>query len=440
MKLAAASSLDDREAFHRLAGSTDTADAMLMGHEFAAQLSSLAAGARDVATQSFIGRAVAQIREQLSAPEFGKAGALYGKLTAQPDPNAQQLTDPNAIREALKSADGQVGTPEALRQLTDSILAAHDAKKQFGGGGTDKGISRHLSELADKFKAAQDAVTLDGGPAGRVFDFFTDKPGADARGLKGAPETIVLNALRPQMERLLPVLGKENDRYTGDPEKPSHPEPAKSTGELQSLYRERMDNLAQTVNSPDPDAIAESLKGLPNIPPDVATAVATDAHQRMAQLLADMPKPNASIRGKAFETLSSSDLRKANAMWEATTKPMSVFADFHSGTIDYDKAQYAWKQYPGLQQAAQAGLMDALHAHLSEDERAAIPDSTLTQLDYLLGFNGALQTSVDRGFSSRMTAIGQQQQEQSKSPQGNQLELESSKPTFTERLAQARKG
>ncbi len=417
----------------------DTSGAMLTGHELARKLSELSDGASDQVTKNYIADSVGKLQQALSSASFGKAGAVYGKLTAAPDPTFQHLLDPAAVREMLRMTDTRGQTPGALQQLTQSVLDAHEAAKQLGGPSNGKDAAKQTRALAEQFSAAQDAVTLDGGPAGRVFDFFSGKMGADATGLRGAPQTIVLNAIRPQMERMLPALGKASDRYTGEPDKPSHPEPPKSSGELQSLYRERMANLSSAVNQPNPDAVASSLKGLPNIPPDVTAAVGIDAQQRMAQLLQDMPRPTQSIRGKAFETLSSNDLRRADAMWEATTKPMSVFSDFHSGTIDYDKAQYAWKQYPGLQQAAQAGLMDALHAHLDDDERANIPDSTLTQLDYLLGFNGSLQPSVDRGFASRMTAIAAQQaQEQPK--QNAQLDLATSKPTYTERLAQARKG
>jgi hypothetical protein len=429
-----------RAALQRLQ-SSDVPDAMTTGHDLARLLSGMSEGAADQITKEYANRQVNTISSQLSAPAFGKAGELYSKLTAPPDPGYQQLLDPGALRAALSKADSTGVLPGALKLLAAAVLDAYDAKKQFGGGGgggADREVAKHLKAVEDKFAKAEKAVTLDGGPAGRVLDYFTGKPGADAAGLRGAPELTVLNTMRPQMERLLPVLGKKDERYTGGgSDRTPIPSLPKSNGELQSLYSERMQTLSQNVASPDPESIAASLKGLPNVPPSVQVAIGSDAQERMARLLQDMPKPTANIRGKAYETLSSDDLRKANVMWEATVKPMSVFSDFHSGTIDYDKAQYAWKQYPGLQQAAQAGLMDALHSHLDDDERANIPDSTLTQLDYLLGFNGTLQTSVDRGFSSRMTAMGQA--ESQKKPQHNgPLELSTSKPTFTERIAQGR--
>lgn len=413
----------------------DVPGALSIGHALTRQLALFSQAAHAEVTRSYIASQVSQMQQALGNQAFGKAGEAYAKLTGAPGDTAA-LTDPGTIRSELANAQARGATPDSLKQLTSAVLDAHEAKRLLGGGGADKSVARAMSSLVDQFHAAQDAVTLDGGPAGRVFDFFKTGNSADVTGLRGSPQTIVLNAVRPQMERLLPVLGKDPERYAGTAaEHPSAPEMPKSTGELASLYRERMANLASAVTSPDPDAGGE-LHGLPSIPPAMASAVVSDSQQRMAQLLADMPKPTANVRGKAYETLSSADLRKADAMWEATTKPMSVFADFHAGTLDYDKAQYAWKQYPGLQQAAQAGLMDALHAHLDDDERAAIPDSVLTQCDYLLGFNGTLQSSVDRGFASRMTALGDQQQQAPK-PTAS-LELPGAEPTYTERLAGAK--
>jgi hypothetical protein len=128
-------------------------------------------------------------------------------------------------------------------------------------------------------------------------------------------------------------------------------------------------------------------------------------------------------------------------MWEATEKPMSVFDDFARGTVDYDKARYAWKQYPGLQRAAQAGFLDAVSSHLSEGERANMPDRMLTQIDFLLGFNGQLQSTVSREFVARIEALNEAEKEKAPSGGGGgALELPAAEETFTQRLANARKG
>jgi hypothetical protein len=170
------------------------------------------------------------------------------------------------------------------------------------------------------------------------------------------------------------------------------------------------------------------------MPKEMAGVIGVDYQQKLSKLAADIPKPVPNIRGKAYETLSSDDLRLANAMWEATTKPLSIFEDFSKGAVDYDKVQYAWAQYPGLQQAAQVGLLD-LMGQLTESDKAGIPDPTLTQLDNLLGFGGTLQPTLAPDFVYRigqMTAGAQQEQG---GPSGGSLDLPTTEPTFTNRIA-----
>lgn len=174
------------------------------------------------------------------------------------------------------------------------------------------------------------------------------------------------------------------------------------------------------------------------LPPEVQAQAGADMQQKLSQLMSDIPKPVPNVRGKAWETLSSSDLRKSQAMWEATMQPMSVFEDFQRGNVDYDKVRYAWKQYPGLKTAAQAGLIDIIHAQLGEEERASISDGMLTQLDNLFGFDGTLQPTLDAGFAQRMSALAAPEQNRPK-PQGNGvLKMPGSEPTFTQRIAGAK--
>jgi len=115
-------------------------------------------------------------------------------------------------------------------------------------------------------------------------------------------------------------------------------------------------------------------------------------------------------------------------------EPLSVFQDFARGAVDYDKVKYAWRQYPGLQQAAQAGVIDVLTHDLDDKQREAIPDPVLSQLDYLLGFGGKLQPNVAPDFAARMSALPPQEQKDQPRPTG-MLELPGAEPTFTERIA-----
>jgi len=203
----------------------------------------------------------------------------------------------------------------------------------------------------------------------------------------------------------------------------------------QRRYREQLDKVNKAVNEPDPQKHMDLLDKVSDFPAPFLIAASSDMSTKMAQLQLDMPKPEPNIRGKAYETLSSQQVKLANSMYEATVNPMSVFSDFACGTIDYDKVQYAWKQYPALKDAAQAGLMDVFQTRLDEKQRGAVPDSILTQLDNLFGFEGKLQPSLDHGFASRMEQLMKPPPPQPKPQSSGPLKLPGSQPTYTERLS-----
>ena len=212
------------------------------------------------------------------------------------------------------------------------------------------------------------------------------------------------------------------------------PRPAReqlSVAEQQKQYSERLDRLSRLSAMPEDAATAAILGALP---PEMAAVVGVAFSERLKQLLADMPKPQSSLRGKAYETLPSDDVRKGNAMWEATVDPMSVFADYKAGDVDYDKVKYAWKQYPGMKEMLQVALLDALQAQLTDAQKQAIPETTWTQIDYLLGFGGQLQGSVNPDFSARMDQLGAQDRNQEKKQGARRMNLPTAKKTFTERM------
>jgi hypothetical protein len=202
------------------------------------------------------------------------------------------------------------------------------------------------------------------------------------------------------------------------------------------LYNARMDQLSGLVAGATPEAAERRERVIASLPPELQGMAGTDMQAKLTQLVQDIPKPQPNIRGKSHEGLSRADLRKANAMYEATVDPMSVFSDFAAGDIDYDKVSYAWRQYPGLKLAAQAGLGDILEQQLSEDERSGISDTMLSQLDSLFGFEGELQPTLNRQFSSRIDQLAQAQQPENPPPRpGGKLQTPATQPTFTERLS-----
>ena len=116
--------------------------------------------------------------------------------------------------------------------------------------------------------------------------------------------------------------------------------------------------------------------------------------------------------------------------------PMSVYGDLASGALDYDKLNYAWKQYPGILEASQMALVDIVHTHLDDSQRAAMPEHVLSQLDLAFKMEGALTKSLDRGMSQRVDQANQQlaQQTQQQGGPRSMLRTPGAKPTMTQRI------
>jgi hypothetical protein len=194
-------------------------------------------------------------------------------------------------------------------------------------------------------------------------------------------------------------------------------------------YDDHVDALVRMQQSMED--VTVGLERIPGVTPEFTSIVATESRKKIGTLLEDIPKPKPNPRGKAYESLSRSQLKLAADMWEATFDPMSIFDDFRDGVVSYDKVQYVWKQNPGLQIAMQAGVQDFLTMQMSDDEKVDIPDSALTQLDFLLGYEGQLQDSLAPGFSLTMSRAGQQQG----ADEDQQPMVSQKTQTFTQRVA-----
>lgn len=193
-------------------------------------------------------------------------------------------------------------------------------------------------------------------------------------------------------------------------------------------YDKHVDTLVRLQQSLDD--VTAGLEDVPGSSNAFSSVVATDYKQKVGKLLQDLPKPKPNPRGKAYESLSRSDLKLAADMWEATFEPMSIFDDFREGVVSYDKVKYVWEQFPGMQLAMQAGVQDFLSVHMNDDEKAGIPDSILTQIDFLLGYRGELQNSLAPGFSLTMSQAGKlPEPEEAPAPMPTQT------PTYTQRVA-----
>jgi hypothetical protein len=452
---------------------TDLPGTMAEGHRLVKQLLIAAEAAPDDLTKGWAQRQARAVMNDLGSERFGQAGAMYREAVAEGSERFAALGDRTILRETLRTADMRGKLGSVVREQSELVARAADAQHKLAGVAKPKELVGELRKLEALVSQAEEAVTLDGGPIGRVFDFFKNKMEDRVAAAAGGADdvgAIVSKFVRPKLEKV--AKHAKGHHKHGLKEKVVHtahhaaehtathtaehkaispvlkPYQAKraasnvaarllTRGEQQAQYAERMNILQQATSGGDTDAAEEGVAAIDAIAPGLGPLASAGMTEKLGTLLTDLPKPPPTHRGAPEDGLSSNDLRVANAMWEATMEPLSVFDDFDAGDVDYDKVKYAWKQYPGLHQAAQMGLMDIMHEQMDDEERAAMPDSLVTQLDNLFGMEGALAPTVSYDFAQRISQAGQAEQEQKRPPPsgGTQLKLPGAQASFTQRLS-----
>lgn len=465
-----------RDASSRLM-KAELPEAMKEAHDLVRLLGKTASTAGDDATRAFAERAARSLADDMTGEAFGDAGKLYAQLIADPSNAFTALGQRELARDALRTMAGRGKLPDVVRAEANAIAAANDAAAKLTGQAAPKGLAAELRQAEALMAKAEEAVTTDGAPVGRFLDWFKNKAsskvteyiaghvgtavGGMIGGWPGAMAgNIVTSAVAKRIGPMLNAL-----KAIGGKELPHVPHLAKHFGvdaakdktrvftvdsylksggaKHASLSAEekhkqndaRRDALEQFAAADDHPELMEGIKAIDNMAPGLGGPASLDMQEKFATLRADLIKPQSNIRGKAYEVLSSEDLRKNNAMWEATVDPMSVYDDLASGSLDYDKLSYAWKQYPGLLVASQMALADIVHSHLDDSQRANIPEHVLSQMDLAFQMEGGLTKSLDRGMSKRIDQANQMlaQQTPQNRPQGT-LKLPGAKPTPVMRI------
>lgn len=386
-------------------------------------------------TQAALGAAREQTLQAARAAGALDEAALAGGASA--DALAEQaLTAMGGNLDEFKALRAQA---KSFQELGALVEKASQAPVETGSLGTVLGAA---ATVADLMGGAGSVSSIAKGLLTAVGHNVVKQRSAST--IAALSNMLVLDTVSTALGHIMPTVERAAAGAAGravggsskatTPEPPPAPKPM-TPEEKQDRYRDQLDRIAKAATAADPEERAAMIESIADLPPALVLASSADMSERLAQLHQDMPKPVPNIRGKAFETMSMQQVELANAMYEATTDPMSVFSDFAGGHVNYDKVTYAWKQYPGLKQAAQAGLMDILTVHLTEDDRAAVPDGLLSQLDNLFGFEGALQPSLDRSFAGRMDQLMQPAPQNPPPRPGGKLDSPLATPTFTQRLS-----
>lgn len=374
---------------------------------------------------------------------FGEAGRAYRQLTEAPNDILREMSEPGKVRGALQTLELRGQLTQQIADEHRGTLLAHEARKKLTGEAAPDGLKQQMRDIERLWSRGEEMVTLDGARLGRVKDVLDDmiEQKVASRVPKGSPDQQVTETMKGALKNVeaavKPSLRARIGGAIGGATRTGLSRVTTAAGRV-TQYQERLEQVSQAVVAPDTETRTAAIN---SAPPELRQTLVSTVDSKYATLLKDMPKPRSDIHGTSYSSLSSEEMRRGMAMYEATMEPLSVFEDFARGDVDPDKVSYAWKQYPGLQKAAQMGVLDIIQSQLSDEERSALPGSVLTQLDLLLGFNGTLQGTVEFGFSQRMTGLGEQlkqAQGAAPAPPSRGLQLPTAKPTFTERIAGAR--
>ncbi|HXE38381.1 MAG TPA: hypothetical protein VN639_07865, partial [Azonexus sp.] len=339
----------------------------------------LAPGVEQAAKETEQALATARKEAYAAAEKAGLASDLEGPILKNGDQYwghqaPEEITD-DIAKKAIEATGGDVagfqalqGRAQAFKELASIIGKASES------GAAKSALTDSLPAIAGVGK-----LLSGGSPLAAVAHSMLVTVGKklvqqrSASTMAALANTMVLDTVSTALGHIMPAVtvsaaeaaGSAGAEALTPPKQPEQLNPEQK----QDRYRKQLDDVNRAVNDPDHDKRMALLDKVGDFPAPFVIAAGADMSAKMAQLHADMPKPTPNIRGKAYETLSSQQVQLANAMYEATTNPMSVFSDFAAGNVDYDKVQYAWKQYPGLKNAAQAGLMDIMQVRLTEKTR-----------------------------------------------------------------------
>lgn len=438
----------------------DAGHAMAVGHALIGDLLAMAKATPDPVAESYALRQAGQLQRNLQSDDWGTAGIAY-KLANAPSSDAyQQLSDPGSVREVLRTAQSRGVLTQAIQQQSQVELDAANAVHRLSGTSraapasttdteaaapaqsqksTAAQIKQSFADLHELASKAEDAILLDGGPVSRVASFYRDRIDNKMVAAVGSDvTTATAQAIRPKLRMILPTLVGQM------PSTPPQDPPTRAQALAQ--YSLRLKQLDDISSDDQATVVTDGLSRLPGVPPELQQSIAGDVSNTMSMLRSQLPRPQKDLMGND-KPLSSDQLERGNALWEAVTDPTSIFDDFAHGSVNPQKVSMVNQVYPGVIYAAQAGIVDLLMGHVDASKRAGIPDAIMSQLDRAFGFDGRLQESLSSDFSARMSQLPQMtaqqeqqeaQQDQTSGPAPRPLQLPKY-PSLTERLAAGRR-
>ena len=324
-----------------------------------------------------------------------EVGAAYG---IAPDRIANAVTQTQELSKAVKAANTLMTATGGLETQVANILQSRLA--HLAGGAAGAVLGGHAGGVPGAIVGHSVGAAVEEFAAHRVPEamaaVFKNKAGF------GRLPQVYQRALNRNVVDSVPAFVRPIVHATS----------GATRAEREDTYKKRTEMLAQLTTSQAAQVnAAQSAFGrfgtVQQSLPGSTQLAATAALARLQQAWPGQTRVSAvPMRGRAQTTASDADIRRSEALWEATTAPLSVFDDFKNGDLNPEKARWAWIQYPELQKLFQASAIDTLQ---KMPENTTIPHSALAQLDSFLGFGGVLDPSQSSASLARTAALAAQQ-------------------------------
>lgn len=185
-------------------------------------------------------------------------------------------------------------------------------------------------------------------------------------------------------------------------------------------------------------AMGRNLDPLYSHAPQTAQAATATVNRAAAYLATKLPAKAVEVNifspTKQETNISDHDLHKFATAWATVNDPLSMLDDMERGMLTQEQVEAVRVVYPELYRHIQQKTLEALGK-----QKTPPPYDMRTQLDLMLGLNGAGEPSLAPAFQRTLAAIGQAVEAAAQKPQpgpsGQPSQLAKSHQTLSQKVA-----
>ncbi len=173
--------------------------------------------------------------------------------------------------------------------------------------------------------------------------------------------------------------------------------------EKRSEYKKKAAIVTQLAQNPA--MLSDGPMGaVAHVSPDLYRALADESIRRIGVVRDHLPGQTKQVGLKTQESLSQQDVRTGEMLLRVLDDPLVVIEDMKHGYLDYDSVKVAHLVAPESFRMARAAFLDLANNEEFDFEPTM---NQIRQIDFVLGFNGSLDNSME---DVKLSGIAQTQQ------------------------------